>query len=313
MNVKTDYITVSSLKELLNVMLDEEISLHNEASAFLATAPEGCLCCDERVGEPYFRHRAFITDETGKRKSIDRVLGKDDTELMRELAKKSEYTIIENISGENIKGLRAFLKHYRGNTRELAFSRLSSAAQKILAEEKRSMESWMLDWMYAPYEKSNAHPEELIHTTLSGFMVRSKSEEKIADTLFLDNLAFRYEPKLIIGDEIRFPDFIILHPASTPEHMIFIIWEHAGKMDDTEKYVPDLCRKLMAYSEVGLVIGENIIFTFESRRHPLSTAQVKREIGAITSMSKGSPIVERNGCFMIAGLPTVERTNYIHH
>ena len=306
MNDRYDSLTIESFTEIADLLLRHEISLNNEAKEFLKNAPEGFLCCDTRTATHHYRHRIYVIDsDSGKRKAADTLLS-ENSELVRILARKSLCRNIVRITESNIKGLRSLKPLLLGDALELAMNSMSQSIRPLLTKNDIS-QKWMTDWMYAPYEKNESFPEELAITTLSGIKVRSKSEEKIADTLFNGKLAFRYEPKMIIGDEVRYPDFVILHPASNPDHMIFIIWEHAGKMDDVESYVPGLCRKMMLYSEAGLVIGENMIFTFENRRHPLSTAQVIREKSGIINMVNGSPIVERDGHFEISGMPAFVR------
>lgn len=306
MNAQIEFVTVETIKDAVYLLLDCEISLNEEARNFLENAPEGCICCETKKGNHYYRRRTYTKEDKGEAKVRDVSLD-ENSYLALLLARKSFYRSVLKFSDANINGIRKALPFLTSSTEERAMASLHPGIRKLLQSDRRKMPDWMAEWMHAPYDKNEGHIEELVITTLSGFNVRSKSEEKIADSLFNANLAFRYEPKLIIGDEVRYPDFVILHPSSTPEHMIYIIWEHAGRMDDMKEYVPGLCRKLQLYSSAGLVIGENMIFTFESRKRPLSTSQVIREKSGIASMIKGSPIVERNDHYEIAGMPVYSR------
>ena len=51
--------------------------------------------------------------------------------------------------------------------------------------------------------------EKLIHRTMRGEAVRSKSEVIIADHLANRGLVYRYEAPLTLGGETRFPDFTV--------------------------------------------------------------------------------------------------------
>ena len=63
-------------------------------------------------------------------------------------------------------------------------------------------------------------------------MLRSKSEAIIDMILYKNGIPFRYEEKIVLGDVILYPDFVIRHPKTGD----FYYWEHFGMMDD-EDYI----------------------------------------------------------------------------
>ena len=79
-----------------------------------------------------------------------------------------------------------------------------------------------------PYEKNPKYPEHLIHKTVSGIYVRSKSESMIALQLYTEKIPFRYECALQLGETTLYPDFTILHPKTGE----IFYWEHFGMMDE---------------------------------------------------------------------------------
>jgi len=101
-------------------------------------------------------------------------------------------------------------------------------------------------------------PEELKYLTNSGILVRSKSELILADTLALNKVPFLYEAKLLLGDEIRSPDFTIRRPRDDKE----FLWEHFGRMDD-EAYRQKANAKVELYGRYGYHPFENLICTYE--------------------------------------------------
>ena len=82
-------------------------------------------------------------------------------------------------------------------------------------------------WCAESYETNSSHPENLIHTTLAGHKVRSKSEVIIANLLYTNHIPYRYEAALALNELTVYPDFTILHPTTQQ----FFYWEHFGMMD----------------------------------------------------------------------------------
>lgn len=298
MNNNFNIITASSLQEIMQLLLDEEIKNSKEAGRFLSKAPEGCICSDNRGPVPHFRQRIYSKEENGtSRITCDRFLSDKDSKLAVDLALKPFYTLLSKLSSRNIRAISRFQRTFVPDARLAAFNTLGKGLQSLVEPVAYKRKKWMESWMHADYERSTYVPENLTIQTRSGFYVRTKSEEKLADLFFEKGLTFRYEPKLIIGNLTRYPDFIILHPASTPDHMVFILWEHAGKMDDKEQYAPAALNKILLYASTGLVIGENIIYTFETKKTRLSTRNAEEEIAKVISMTQGSPIKQVGGHF----------------
>ena len=82
----------------------------------------------------------------------------------------------------------------------------------------------MQKWCAESYETNSSHPENLIHTTLAGHKVRSKSEVIIANLLYTNHIPYRYEAALALNELTVYPDFTILHPTTQQ----FFYWEHFG-------------------------------------------------------------------------------------
>ncbi len=76
--------------------------------------------------------------------------------------------------------------------------------------------------------KNKFYEERLIHTTLRGELVRSKSELVIADRLHAHNIEYVYEQPLTLGGKTRYPDFTIDDAESGRK----IYWEHCGLLLD---------------------------------------------------------------------------------
>ena len=127
--------------------------------------------------------------------------------------------------------------------------------------------------MNSPYEHNDSYPEQLIHKSLSGNLVRSKSEAIIDMYLYTNKIPFRYECALKLDDVILYPDFTIRHPKTG----ITYYWEHFGLMDNPS-YAKSAFSKLQLYSSHGIIPSIQLITTFESKDSPLDTSLAEKLI-----------------------------------
>ena len=145
--------------------------------------------------------------------------------------------------------------------------------KELLAPYFRPLSTELFDWMISPYEKSEQYPELLIHKTISGDFVRSKSEVLIDMSLHMHNIPFRYECALHLDGITYYPDFTIRHPKTGE----YFYWEHFGLMDD-ESYIQKTCSKLYTYSSNGIIPSVHLITTYETKESPLSLEMIEKTI-----------------------------------
>lgn len=107
--------------------------------------------------------------------------------------------------------------------------------------------------------------------TNKGERVRSKSEKIIADYLYDNNIAYKYEKPILLNNTIVHPDFTILDVENRRE----IYWEHFGLMDDIE-YSRKAVQKIDSYIKEGLMPGERFIATYETSRNIIDTRVIKK-------------------------------------
>lgn len=129
------------------------------------------------------------------------------------------------------------------------------------------------EWLNEPYEKNEHYPEQLIHKSISGNFVRSKSESIIDMLLFTNKIPFRYECALLLDETTFFPDFTILHPTT---HKIYY-WEHFGLMD-IESYSKNAFNKLQIYANYNIFPTSNLITTYETKNNPLDIKLIEHII-----------------------------------
>lgn len=68
-----------------------------------------------------------------------------------------------------------------------------------------------------------------------------------------------------------YPDFTFLSPETGEE----IYWEHNGKMDDPV-YTRKAVRKINAYENNGIYLGERLILTYETEQTILNTGKIEQ-------------------------------------
>lgn len=110
----------------------------------------------------------------------------------------------------------------------------------------------------------------MIHKTIPGILVRSKSEALIINALFEHKIPFRYECLLQIQNVSVYPDFTIRHPVTGEVYY----WEHFGMMDN-ENYAHNVYSKLQLYQSVGIIPSMQLLTTFETRQNPLDYEYVE--------------------------------------
>lgn len=139
----------------------------------------------------------------------------------------------------------------------------------LLSPHFKPLSQELHEWMTSPYERNPKHCEQLVHKTISGNQVRSKSESLIDTILHINKIPFRYECALLLGETLLYPDFTIRHPRTGK----FFYWEHFGLMDNTE-YCKNTFSKLQLYSSHNIIPDIQLITTFETQHNPLDADKI---------------------------------------
>lgn len=108
----------------------------------------------------------------------------------------------------------------------------------------------------------------------NGERVRSKSEIIIANTLSKYNIPYRYECPLKVSKMgVVYPDFTALNVRKRKE--IYI--EHLGLLDDAT-YRENAISKITKYEMDGIVLGDNLLLTYETAASPLNIPLLEKKI-----------------------------------
>lgn len=190
------------------------------------------------------------------------------------LAEKKYYTYqLESLLLQEKMMLKYEQLHQENNQKIEQLLSEDSPYLDLLKEHIFGMPNELQDWMNVDYQQNVTYPQNLIHKTLAGHMVRSKSEALISNSLFTRKIPYRYECMLEIDNIQFFPDFTILHPQTGK----LIYWEHFGLIDDPA-YCDKAFNKLKIYSSHGIIPSANLILTFETRQYPIDIESIDKVI-----------------------------------
>ncbi|MGC2873429.1 hypothetical protein ACDL92_09095 [Ihubacter sp. mB4P-1] len=257
--------------ELKSEMMKEE-RLLKDGKEKLALAPEGSLSIRKRAkGASYYQNIPQYNKNGYARKQLNI---SDNPVLIRELTEKRLQKEIIARCENNLPKLQKLLEQYQPASLEWIASEMDGVykqamelRQKIMLEER----------LAEPYPKCPYNPKYHIHTTEGGEMVRSKSEQLLANTLYSYGIPFHYEEEFIYrigvhGLKHVYPDFTILLPDGDK-----IIWEHLGLLHDLT-YCERTARKLNLYQKNGYLLGQNLILTMDDCNGTFSSVILRHVI-----------------------------------
>lgn len=225
--------------------------------------PEGELICAKNDS----RYKWYL-----KGQGHSRYIPRDKKEYAEELALKKYYEAKRHDLICELEACEAYKKVTLQKEADCSDKILSHPEySRLLSGKITSLSKEIEEWKNADYERNQNHPENLIIKGTEGKILRSKSEAFIDKVLFSSGIPFRYEEKLVIGGNVLYPDFTMIHPISGK----LCYWEHFGMMDDPD-YVNHACKKIGIYCENGIVPSINLILTFETQTHPFSISEAER-------------------------------------
>lgn len=242
--------------------LDKEIT---SLQAQLKSYPSGKLICTHNKN--YFKW--FHSDG-----HTNTYIPKKNRVYAEQLAIKKYLSSKLNDCIQEKRAIDLYLRHHNlssGKTEALLSN--NSGFHELLRPYFKPLSEELSSWMNSPFETNPLYPDQLLHKTISGNQVRSKSEALIDMSLYVHKIPFRYECALTLGDITLYPDFTLRHPHTGE----YYYWEHFGLMDD-ETYCHNACSKLQLYSSHGIIPTVQLITTYETKDNPLSSEIIEKII-----------------------------------
>ncbi|MBQ7944467.1 MAG: ATPase [Lachnospiraceae bacterium] len=195
----------------------------------------------------------------------------ENRELARQLAWKKYWTCMLEDLGQEKRAVDAYLKQKNGKKKHMEeLIEKDHGCMELLKGTIRTRSQMLEEWLQAEYQTNPEFPEHLIHNTVAGHKVRSKSEAMIVMYLYNNQIPYRYECALTLDGVTLYPDFTIKHPKTGQIYY----WEHFGKMDD-EKYVRKTQRKFQMYTSNGIIPTIQLITTYETKDNPLDIGTIE--------------------------------------
>lgn len=172
------------------------------------------------------------------------------------------------------KRLEKFIRGFDDGAIEHVYDRMCSGRKKFVNPIVPTTQMRIEKWLEEHKGGVNTYGEATEFKTLRGEFVRSKSEKILADYFFTNQIPYQYEPRFELDDyRNKYPDFVLYNVRNEKT----IYWEHLGKVDDPA-YVIRNMSKIMDYEKSGLLLGDNLIITLETRERPLNTELVENTV-----------------------------------
>ena len=235
-----------------------------EQSSKLAEFPKGKL----RSYPQQKHYKYFICYEDRKR----RYLPKSNPALIQTMANKKMIEADLHDSRAELKACEHFLHTLKAHPADAMDHLLRDKGICKVLPKSYGMED-VDAWIHEAYKSNPAHPEHLNVPTITGEMVRSKSEAMFVQLIYTMGIPYRYEQLLQLDDFTYYPDFTLLRPR---DQKIFIV-ELFGMMDVT-RYAIHTCEKLHVYTVNGYIPDDNLLCFFETSEHPLDISYVKTKL-----------------------------------
>ena len=247
--------------------LDENISAIQQK---LLNYPDGKLICTQNGKYIKWYHSDG---------HIQTYIPKKKREYAEQLAAKKYWSLrMEELVREQ-RAIEAYLRCYSNivDTTDIESSEQfltnSPVAKELLTNIHADQPQSTREWLASPYKHNEKYPEQLIHKTAGGIYVRSKSESLIAFFLHMNEIPFRYECELQLGEITVYPDFTIMDPKAGKIYY----WEHFGMIDDPS-YARSAMTKIQSYIANRIYPTIQLIMTYETKMNPLDTESIEKTI-----------------------------------
>lgn len=232
----------------------------------------------------------LLVCKTPKRVNLYRVsddgrreyLGKDKLDEIKTLSKKAHYTMMLTAAQKERDQISKCIKVLSSGTGITDIDDVYPALNKVIRRTEGPFsitdDGYVSKWMKEKSYLRNNRELNGQNKTLKGEYVKSKSEVIIADRLTYYGIPYVYEVTTAtdVFLDMMAPDFLILNKRTREE----FFWEHLGKMGDP-KYASRNQIKMEQFAQQGIIMGKNLIVSFESGERPLSTEYVDSVIKAM--------------------------------
>ena len=227
----------------------------------LRSVPSGHLrICDRKTYVEY-----YLRDEAKEKNG--KYIPKKKIQYVKKLAQKDYDIKVLDAANNELNKVTEYIGVLENNQLTSIYSKLSKPRQALITPISLPDEEFVSQWLAQEYEPMPFTDGATEFYSNAGVRVRSKSELMIANMLEQKGIPYRYEFPISIKElgQVR-SDFTCLNVRTRQE----FIWEHFGMMDNIA-YANKNISKIGAYEQSGYYPGKNMIMTFETSQHALSS------------------------------------------
>lgn len=262
---------MNNFYEQLIIRKQELLNAISIAEEILTSAPPGRLRIAKTPTGAHFFHVTSPDDTCGKYISLS------DTNLISQLANKNYAERFLKKANEELSDINVFLKKKSFGKAEEVYTEINQFRKPYISPLLMTDDEYLALWQKKSFPTNPYKPENKIYETDCHEFVRSKSEMNIANLLNQMGIPYRYEAELILPKGgVRYPDFTLLN-IKTRET---VYYEHFGLLDDSG-YRRENLQKIGEYTENGIILGKNLIFTFEAQGSPINLKNIRRMLSAL--------------------------------
>ena len=262
--------SMDKLREIIKTRIDQASRKVEELQRELRAMPPGCLAADKRGSHWAYRIRGYDPNDRTQTKYVS---VKDARTLKMHARKKYVPRLIKALNDE-IDSLSEACRGLDHDARYRAYEDLPDGIRRLFTPDFIRPEHLCEEWSLQDHPQHTGHHENLIFETSRGDMVRSKTEVIIADMLYSNDIAYRYEQEVSLGPGyICHPDFTIMRKSDAK----IFYWEHFGRLTDPQ-YAEEFVTKLNMYARAGITTADDLLITWECYEVPFDRAAAARYI-----------------------------------
>lgn len=263
---------MDTFKAALELELKRSEKQVENGNRILDSSPEGFLTVRPRKDTETYYWNVGKGQSKSCEKKRKQINLNDNPKLVYQLAEKKYQREMVLRAEQNLNALQRLNKAYCSTDPSEIIETLGPQYKKVFVDRKQQL---IEKRMTARYSKFPYNPKYHKHETDYGELVRSKSEQILANALFAHGIPFHYEEEFLyrIGNIGHvYPDFTIFFPDGRRK-----IWEHLGMLDDIA-YCTRFAEKLNLYQMNGFTIGKNLIITMDDANGNLSSGIIQQMI-----------------------------------
>ena len=227
--------------------------------------------CGIAISKSNGKDQYYWVDKLAQKRKYARI---EEMDKLKKVAQRDYETLLKKKLVKIRNDIWEFLKLYDIKSLENVYMGMADARKKLVTPIIEPLEMYVENWKNEIYEPMGFSESVTEFISNNGIRVRSKSELIIANMLEQSGIPYRYEyPLALKGIGTVRPDFTCLNIRTRKEY----IWEHFGMMDNIS-YANKNIGKIEAYEQSGYFLGKNMIMTFETSQHAISSNIIKAMI-----------------------------------